>query len=734
MDSTRLMRLTRLTGFAHRTTLASAIALLIALPASAQQTAPAAPPAAPPAQQSAEDPLLRVGLPTVTVAAQKEPADIRTLPLSVTAVSQEMIDAAGVRVVSDAAIFAPNVWFTEFTARKLSNARFRGVGSSPNNPAITTFIDGVPQLNANSSSPELLAVQQIEFVRGPQSALFGRNALGGVINVNSVKPTFGKWNGSAQALFGNYSAFDLRASASGALVPDTLAAGAALSYGARDGFTTNGATANDLDSRGAFALKGQLLWVPARNWTTRVIVSGERDEDGDYGLNDLAQLRQEPHRSTRDFEGHTDRNIFATTILNEHKNRLFNLAATTGFVRWTTEDSTDLDYSIMPLLVRLNDEEDFQFTQEVRVSPVAPRTLSDRATLRWQGGAFLFTQNYQQDAVNTIAPFVFSPQVGVPVKQYSPVADLEDFGLGFFAQGTVTVDEKLDVTAGLRFDYESKNADLKTFFDPALAPPAVLVTDDSFSHVSPQVAVAYRLDPKRTVYGTVGGGYKAGGFNPASPAGSEIYGEEKSWNFEGGYKALLWNDRLSLAGSVYFIDWNDLQLNVPNTQVPGQLFIANVGGASSKGFEIEATSRPMAGVDLFGSFGYTSAHFSDGTTALGLDVSENEIPNTPKVTFNLGAQYGRTLSFGTLYGRADLTVYGPFKYDELNTEGQDAFALTNLRVGARRNMFFGELWIRNVFDTSYIPVAFAYGQLAPSGFVGESGAPRTFGISAGVKF
>ena len=727
MDSKRTMELTRLTGFAHDALATIAAALLIAVPASAQTTAPST-------SQTPDDPLLRVGLPAVTVTAQKEPADIRTLPLSVTAVSQEMIDALGVRVVSDAAIVAPNVWFTEFTARKLSNPRFRGIGSSPGNPAITTYIDGVPQLNANSSSPELLDVQQIEFVRGPQSALFGRNALGGVISVNSVRPTFGKWAGNAEALFGNYSAFDLRASASGALVPDTLAAGAAISYAARDGFTTNGSTDNDLDSRGAFALKGQLLWVPAKNWTARVIVSGERGEDGDYALNDLAQLRQEPHRSGRDFEGHTDRNLFGTTILTEHKGSRFNLTTTTGFVRWATEDSTDSDYSILPLVVRLNNEEDFQFTQEVRVSSLEPRKLTDRAALRWQAGAFLFTQNYQQDAVNTIAPFVFSPAVAVPVNQYSPVADLEDFGLGFFGQGTVTIDDNLDVIAGLRFDRENKNADLKTFLDPAPAAPSVLVADESFSHVSPQVAVAYRLDPKRTVYGTVGGGYKAGGFNPASTPGNEVYGEETSWNLEGGYKALLWNDRLSVAGSAFYIDWNDLQLNVPNTEVASQFFVANVGGATSKGFELEATARPIAGLDVFGSFGFTSARFSDGTTVLGLDVSENEVPNTPKVTFNLGAQYGRALSFGTLYGRADLAVYGPFEYDERNTEGQDAYALTNLRLGARRNAFFGEVWIRNVFDTNYIPVAFAYGPLAPSGFIGESGAPRTFGISAGVKF
>ena len=356
------------------------------------------------------------------------------------------------------------------------------------------------------------------------------------------------------------------------------------------------------------------MWVPAKDWTARVIVSGERDEDGDYGLNDLAQLRQEHHRSSRDFEGHTDRNVFGTTILAERKSSLFNLTSTTGFVRWTTEDSTDLDYSPMPLITRLNNEEDFQFTQEVRVSSAAPRKLSDAATLRWQGGAFLFTQSYQQDAVNTFAPFLFSPQVGVPVEQYSPVADLDDFGLGVFGQGTVTLNDRLDVTAGLRIDYENKNADLKTFFDPPLgAARRARRRRQLLARVA--AGRRWRTGSIRTGRSTARsrGGFKAGGFNPASPAGSEIYGEEKSWNFEGGYKSLLMDGKLSVNAAAFFIDWNDLQLNVPNLQVPAQLYIANVGGASSKGLELDATARPMPGLDLFGGFGYTQARFSDGT-------------------------------------------------------------------------------------------------------------------------
>jgi iron complex outermembrane recepter protein len=700
--------------------------VLVSRSSAAGQTPPAQPPA---------DPPVRVTLPSVTVTAQKEPEEARKLPVSVTAVSADTLERAGVRIVSDAAIFAPNATFTEFTARKLSNPRFRGIGSSPGNPAVTTFLDGVPQLSSNSSSVELLDVDQIEFVRGPQSALFGRNTLGGLVNVTSRRPTPGKWTGQLSVPVGNFSAWDIRGNASGALIADTLSASAAFSYAEREGFTINDVTGNDLDSRGAFSGKGQLLWKPAPRWEARVIVSGERARDGDYGLNDLAALRDNPFHSSRDFEGFTNRDIFGTTIQTERTGATMRLSTTTGFVKWKTEDATDLDYSPLPLATRNNAEESFQFTQEVRVASTTPTKLSDTAALKWQTGVFLFTQSYQQDAVNSLAPFILSPLVGVPVSQYSPVSDLDDFGLGVFGQGTVTLTEKLDVIAGLRMDYESKNADLKTFFDPAIAPPTVVVAEDSFATVSPQFAVAYRLQPSYTVYGTVARGFKAGGFNPASPVDSEAYDKESTWNLEGGVKTLLADGRVALNGAVFFIDWDDLQLNVPNIEVPGQIYIANVGGASSKGIELDVTARPAPGVDVFASLGYTSATFSNGSFALGQDVSGNDIPNTPDYTASLGVQYGRAVTAAaTAYGRADLVLSGAFEYDEANTQGQDAYSLVNLRGGVRAKRFFAEGWVRNAFNTTYIPVAFAYGPLTPSGFIGENGAPRTFGVRAGVTF
>ena len=180
-----------------------------------------------------------------------------------TAVTKDTIDSAGIHIVSDAAIFAPNTFFTEASARKLSNARFRGVGSSPGNPAITTYIDGVPQLNANSSSIELLDVDQIEFVRGPQSALFGRNTLGGLVNIASTRPSLAAWTGRRRCRSATTARGRSAAASSGPVVADKVAPRrVAFAQVDRDGFTVNDITGNDIDSRSAFSAKAQLLWHP----------------------------------------------------------------------------------------------------------------------------------------------------------------------------------------------------------------------------------------------------------------------------------------------------------------------------------------------------------------------------------------------------------------------------------------------------------------------------------------
>jgi iron complex outermembrane receptor protein len=676
-------------------------------------------------------------LPRVVVTAQKEPADAQTLPVSVTAVSRDTLVNAGITILREAAIYAPNVHFSDFTARKLSNARFRGIGSSPANPAVTTYIDGVPQLHANTSSMDLLDVERVEFVRGPQSALFGRNTLAGVINVVSTMPSLTDWTRTISVPLGNFSSREFRGTVSGPLSSGRLGVSGAFAYTQRDGFTRNVLTDTDVDDRSALIGKGQLLWVPSPTWETRLVVTGERARDGDYALSDLDALKASPFSVERDFEGRTSRDVMGTTFLARRVGDRVNLSSTTGLVTWKTLDETDLDYTRLPLVTRKNTEESLQFTQEVRAASTdaARFQVSEHAILKWQAGALLFTQNYDQEAMNTISPFVLSPLLPFRIVQHAPAA-LDDFGVGVYGQATTTFDEVIDIVVGARFDRERKTASLSSFTLPAITPPTAVDAEETFSNVSPQVSIAYRLQDDRMVYGAIGRGFKAGGFNAASPPGFQAFGEELTWNLEGGVKTTWRGGAVTANAAVFRIDWDDLQLNLPDPRVPAQFYIANVGAAVSSGAEFEVNARVQDGLDLFGALGFTNATFKQGSVSGGASVGGLEIPNTPDYTATVGAQVSRALRADrTLYGRGEVALSGAFRYDDLNRAGQDAYALTNFRGGLRAGSVFAEAWVRNAFDTRYIPVAFPFAPtLAPSGFLGEMGAPRTFGINVGVTF
>jgi iron complex outermembrane receptor protein len=176
-------------------------------------------------------------------------------------------------------------------------------------------------------------------------------------------------------------------------------------------------------------------------------------------------------------------------------------------------------------------------------------------------------------------------------------------------------------------------------------------------------------------------------------------------------------------------------LNIPNPAVPTQFYISNVGGAVSKGVEFEIGARAAPGIDLFTAVGYTNARFGDGSISSGVDVSGNEIPNTPDYTVSAGAQYSRAVGRATVLGRADAVFYGAFQYNDQNSLGQDAYSLFNLRFAVTHRFLTGELLIRNAFDTRYIPLAFPYPNFARlSGFMGEMGAPRTVSVAAGIRF
>ncbi|HEY1050069.1 MAG TPA: TonB-dependent receptor, partial [Prosthecobacter sp.] len=253
-----------------------------------------------------------------------------------------------------------------------------------------------------------------------------------------------------------------------------------------------------------------------------------------------------------------------------------------------------------------------------------------------------------------------------------------------------------------------------------------------------QAAISYDITPDLITYFTFAGGFKAGGFNAGSPAGTEAYAEERSWNYELGLKGRALNNKLRWGAAAFYTDWRDLQLNVANGG-PATFHIANAGNASARGIEIDLNYAPTSNWSIFGSAGWTDTKFNGGARdnigGASTPLGGRQIPYTPDYTAALGTQVAWEVGGGySVYGRAEVQFVGSFNYDTSNTAGQDAYTIANFRLGVRNQTWFLEGFVNNAFDAEYVPIAFGFPGIAPSGYVGESGTPITFGVRTGIKF
>ena len=364
------------------------------------------------------------------------------------------------------------------------------------------------------------------------------------------------------------------------------------------------------------------------------------------------------------------------------------------------------------------------------VAADAPVKLSDDRALRWQAGVFLFTQNYEQDAVNTFSPFVLLAVHPFPVNQYSPVSTLDDFGLGVFGQGTVTLNEKLDLVAGCASTTKTRTPISRRSSIPrsrrrrSSSPRTASRT----SRRSSRWPTASEPD---NVYATVGERLQG------RAASTRVPGRQRSLRRGDDLEPRRWTEdapgqrsgRAQRRGVLHRLERPAAQRAKPDG--PGAVLHRQRRRRIEQGRRVRSDGTAGAGLDVFGAFGYTHARFSDGSTSIGLTSRATRSPTRRTTPPSVGVQYGRSLIVVTVYGRADVVFYGGVQVRRREHRGSGRLFAGELPRRRPAKLFFAEGWIQNAFDTTYIPVAFAYGPLAPSGFIGENGAPRTFGVRAG---
>lgn len=684
--------------------------------------------------QPAGTPAPTYALPPVTVTAERREQSLQDVPASVTVVDQDTIRDAQIENVNDAARYVPNLYIQQFSAPRLSFPFIRGIGSGQNSPAVTTYIDGVPQISFATSNIQLVDIDRLEFLRGPQGTLYGRNTLGGVINIYTRQPT-NTFEADATVSGGTYNLQDYRGGVRGPIVADKAYFAVAGGYVNRDGYTSNTTTGQDLDNRNDTFGRFELRFTPTPAWDVRLTFNAEKDLDGDFPLYDLNSLRHDPFQVQHDYTGSAHRELEQAAINATYHGYAADFNSVTAIQSWSSAENTDLDESPADLLRRFNDENEDNYIEELRLfTPTdKPIVINPDFKIHYVSGVLLFATTDHQHIDNDTRSAALTAPLPAPLSSFED-ARLNDYGIGAYGQATVTFWDKLDLIGGARVDYEHKNAKIDNFSSSTFVPGSTVNDSRDDVQVSPGFQADYHVNKDLMPYVSVQRGFKAGGFNPTAPSAANIsFGPERSWSYEAGAKTTWLDQRLTLNADWFYIDWKQMQLDVPTGQ-PSQFFIDNVGSSHSTGFEVEGDYLVMEGLDVFAGVGFTHARFDHYIQSNGVSAAGNRLPQTPETTWNVGAQYSLKLQHGyRAYARAEVIGYGPQSYDASNVAGQGAYTLTNFRLGFGNEHWRIEGYVNNAFNTHYVPLAYQF-PLAPSGYVGESGDPLTAGITVGYTY
>ena len=677
---------------------------------------------------------ISIRLNPVIVTARRWTEFAQDLPQSITVMDETTLRDAGITSVREASYLIPNMIVTEFSSRRLSFPTFRGISTGIGDPSVTTYVDGVPQLKISSTNISMLDVVRLEFLRGPQGTLYGRSSIGGLIKLETARPTnTPTLRGSTT--FGNYDLQEHTLSYSGPIVEDKWFISVSGMYSERDGYTTNTVTGNRVDDRRSTFGRVKILFTPDDRNDIEFTIYNERSRDGGFALGFLSLLETQPHTISEDFEGKADRDILSNSLTWTHHGESVDIVSISSYVDWDIDEESDIDFLNFDGIRRMTRESQEYFYQEFRISSASdkPVEFNNNMSLKWLVGGSLFSSDGKEAATNINRPLVFllpgftSDDVGT----ITDSGDFEDLGLAAFGQVTLTMNENLDLTAGLRFDYEDKDADITNAENTVGTTSSTLTSfSESYDEVVPSFSAALHLKDDAMVYARAAKGFKAGGFNVAAPAGETIYGTETSWTYEAGIKTTWFEERLILNAAVFYIDWDDLQLSLFDP-VKRKGFIDNAGQATSTGVEFELTGRVAEGFDIFAGFGYTDAEFDSFVDQFGNNVAGNNLAFVPDTTFNVGAQVNGDLGNGTSwFARGEYVNIGTYQLDAANTQSQQ-FELTNFRAGVEWNNVRVEGWIRNAFDEDYVLVAFP---LTSTVFIGENGVPRTYGVTVSIQF
>ena len=760
--------------------LAAGVLLAASVPSFAEEVGPVAPAV----EQEAK-------LGTVTVNARRREETAQSVPTPISVLGSEALETQRVYRVQDLQQLVPSTNVAYVHARQ-SSISIRGLGNNPASDglegSVGIYLDNVYLGRPGMAVFDLLDVEQLEVLRGPQGTLFGKNTTAGVLNVTTRKPTFHR-EGSIQQSIGEDGYRQTQGSFSGPL-SDTLAGRISAYRTEDDGYVKNVHNGDTLNGGKRQGFRTQLLFKPSDNFNLRWI--GEyNEEDSDNGILSLystgptinginryqslaaqagATLVSGKDRKVN-FDADQQVTVFQGGTSVEANWTLpndFTLTSITAYRWWDFTPRNDDGLNVPAAYNAGVAVRDKQYSQEVRLASPT-------------GGAFdyvLGAYYFKQDLDNKSFTY-YGPQADIwNQTPTGALANVDTLGNGhidtdsyaLFAQGTWHVTDRLDFTAGVRGTYEEKSAWVTRNAPSggaAVSGAAAAARQGragaydsgdlnqySFSP-SGLLGLSYRFNEQLLGYATLTHGEKSGGVNltvgaaPRLGTGSLLVGTERVNNAELGLKSSLFDNRLQLNTNLFWAEVHGYQANVYD-QVNRVQYLANAGRVRSRGLEFEATALPVRGltVNFNGSWNdvrYTEYKDAPCPPEVSLasanatcDLSGHQVVGASKYIANLNAQYKWQ---ATERVEPYVTASYAFRSKAVGTIDDSDFgqipsyALVNLSAGVRLDQGDGvvdlSLWVKNAGDKTYFTSLW---NSANGGYAGALGTPRTFGATARYDF
>ena len=697
-----------------RRVLAAAVAMALAISAQAQSGGQAGPP-----QEEARL------LDAVQVTAEFRERSLQEVPSAITAFDEARILDAGIETTSDFAALIPNMSYDESFTIGNSFVSVRGVQQINNADApMAIVVDGVPQGNQKQFKMDLFEVERIEVLRGPQGALYGRNAIGGAINIITKRPA-DHAEGVLVAGVGNHGLGKLQASASGPLLQDRLSYRLTASAHTFDGAITSDYLGRKVDFADSRDFRLRLDAALGQSSSLDFRASKSRDEGGavydvsfDPAGDNNTNLARNPLSSIL---GESRRDVEDASLKFEHRGGGGGtLTAITG---WTGLEETyygDLDFCnpvVCPGGIFGFGQADQAQMLDVRLLSQELRwTSPDDVALRWIAGAYYLDT---QRSLRTVARLL---DLG-PLTLVDSAEDNDNRAWAVFGQGAFDVGERGELALSLRYDRDERNQrDMASGTRRAA----------SFDAWQPKVTYSHALERGRMWYATYGTGFRSGGFNGI---GGRPFEDEYLRNYELGYKATLLDGRMFFNAAAFHQRSRDYQFFYVDLNAGGAQVIDNIDRAELQGLEFETTWRPSPGFELSAGLGLLDSRIVSFDPGLTVPMArDNRTPRTQRYGFNLAPQWNFAL--GTLRSsvRIDLERRGPRYWQADNHEVMDPVNLLGLRWTVFGGPWAFTLWGRNLLDERYY-ADFVNNEFSGAGRDVAFPAPRrAFGVDVRWSF